>query len=89
MATRKVQINLGAVGYGSVLVDGTDISSTLGGLQFESHAGVDLNRLTLDLIAPEVEIDAVVQIVVPDATRDALVALGWTPPAADDSRGGF
>ena len=66
---------------GRVVVNGMDISSAVRGLRWESEVG-SVPRMTLDLHlfdvttvgSPETE------IVVPIATRDTLIALGWTPP---------
>ncbi|MFJ2029439.1 hypothetical protein [Streptosporangium sp. NPDC087985] len=41
----------------------------------------DLPGLTVDLLMHEVEVDGEMVVSVPDRTRDALIALGWTPPA--------
>lgn len=79
----KVQLRLDPTGHGSVVVDGVDISRGVQGLSLRSRID-HLTELTLDLAVFDVaELDVEgATILVPDGTRDALVALGWTPPDA-------
>lgn len=78
--THHVEIQHEGLG-GRVVVNGMDISSTVRGLKWESEVG-SVPRMTLDLRlfdvttvgSPETE------IFLPTETRDALIALGWTPP---------
>jgi len=44
-------------------------------------AGVGVRpRLTVELLVHEIEVDGKTEVTVPVKTREALVALGWTPP---------
>lgn len=67
----------------TVRVDGVDISHALTGLTITAGAG-EGPTATLDLAIHEESGHHVtatdVRLRVPDDTRDALVALGWTPP---------
>ncbi|HEY5834995.1 hypothetical protein [Streptomyces sp.] len=65
-----------------VIVDGVDLSRGLTGINLTIGAG-ETPKLTLDVQLIDVteiqDIDA--QIYLSPASHDALVALGWTPPA--------
>lgn len=79
----RLAITTAATGYGStVTLDGQDISHALTGLTLNLGVG-RASIATLDLLLIDItEVkDAQTRILVPDATRDALTALGWTPPA--------
>lgn len=67
-----------------VEVNGTDITNGI--LAVDVHTeGMDVPRVTLSLLTGEVEIDGEVRVTVPEKTHAALVALGWTPPPADEA----
>lgn len=77
----SVLVHVEADGRGSVLVDGYDISHVVEGLQLAVKPGRP-SQLILD-----VRVDRAVhsalgrhEVHLPEATHDALVALGWTPP---------
>jgi len=84
MQRHKMKITPG-MGAHAIHVDGHDLSR-----------GVRTVRLTLEPgDAPHVELEMAIiemdpvefetpNLYIPDATRDALVALGWTPPASDE-----
>ncbi|MEE4546475.1 hypothetical protein V2S66_31485 [Streptomyces sp. V4-01] len=82
---RRHRLAVHATGYGqgsTVTLDGHDISGALTGLTF----AIEVNKpttATLDLRLYDVtEIqDVEARVLVPDGTRDALIALGWAPPA--------
>lgn len=71
----------------TITVDGHDISKAVRGYVLShERPGVE-PVLLLDILAPSHRTTfagqtAVVEL--PDATREALVALGWTPPADGD-----
>lgn len=66
-----------------VELDGVDISRSLIGLSLNIRAG-DMPSVVLDVIAEEVPTElAEVHAYLPDATRELLVRLGWTPPAEE------
>lgn len=79
MTPRKIRIS--AHGHtGTVELDGQDISHAVQDVAVKMHAG-DTPQVTLGLALhalDESDLDAEVRI--PDATRDLLVSLGWTPP---------
>jgi hypothetical protein len=66
---------------GTVQVDGHEIGHSVTDLEF--HAGVDdAPTLVLELRLFTGDVDAQgTKVYLPDTTRAALVALGWTPPA--------
>jgi hypothetical protein len=68
-----------------VEVDGVDISRALLGLTLYVRAG-DMPTAVLDVVAEEIptELDDV-RAYLPEATKDLLVRLGWTPPAEEAS----
>lgn len=77
----KAEIEVGATAIGGrIALDGHDVSSAVRG--FRITAIGEVTRLELDLNVLDVtRIDSEqTEIVIPDATREALIALGWTPP---------
>lgn len=66
-----------------VELNGVDISRALLGLTLYVRAG-EMPTAFLDVIAEEIptELDEV-RAYLPEATRDLLVQLGWTPPAEE------
>lgn len=74
-----LQLALGRVG-GTVLVDGVDISQALTGITLKASAD-EPHEVTLRLAMDRVDATVEAAATVPRETRDALVALGWTPPA--------
>lgn len=66
-------------GTASIQVGGIEINRAVRAVRYSIEAG-DLPRVTLDLVLTETEIDGDAVVSVPDTTRAALVALGWTPP---------
>lgn len=78
MAARNVKIRLDKPGN-PVEVDGQKIPGVRG---FHVAAAVNEKpRLVLDILMHEVEVDGQMTVTVPDRTKAALSALGWTPPA--------
>lgn len=79
----KAEIEVAGNGRsGRIVLDGCDVSRGVRGFRVTSQCG-ELTRLELDLRVLDVtRLDSEeTEIVIPDATRDALIALGWTPPA--------
>lgn len=68
-----------------VELDGVDISRALYGLSLTIRAG-DMPSAVLDVVVEEIptELDEV-RAYLPDATKELLVRLGWTPPAEEGS----
>jgi hypothetical protein len=65
---------------GSLVVDGRDLSNLARGFTLAFPDADHLPVLTVDLFLDEHEVAGEVTVAVPDETRAALVALGWTPP---------
>lgn len=66
-----------------VELSGHDISSALTGVSLRLEAGsVPTATLEMALWEMPTELD-MVQVKVPDETRELLVRLGWTPPAEE------
>lgn len=66
-----------------VELDGVDVSRALLGLTLTVRAG-DMPSVALDVIAEEIPTElAEVRVYLPDATKELLVRLGWTPPAEE------
>jgi hypothetical protein len=59
-------------------VGGRDITNEVVGVKFE--ASPDGGILTLDLFAPDVEVDGEVDMKIGEETTKLLIKLGWTPP---------
>lgn len=66
-----------------VELDGVDISRALIGLSLNIKGG-EMPTVTLDVIAEELptQLDEI-RAYLPDATKELLVRLGWTPPAEE------
>jgi hypothetical protein len=80
---RVVRIRLGT-GRPQVEVSGRDIADSVDALQLDARkaAGELEKTLTLDLKVERIDVGGTPTIRVPQATHDALVAIGWTPPPA-------
>ncbi|MBX6387325.1 MAG: hypothetical protein IRZ07_30835 [Microbispora sp.] len=77
------RINLDLTGQphaGAVRVDDIDISNAVYAVTVRA-AATEVPTVTLDLRLPEILLATEAEVRLPDATRDALIALGWTPPA--------
>ncbi|MFD9603308.1 hypothetical protein [Streptomyces sp. NPDC059970] len=65
-----------------VVIDGTDIAKGLAGLTVHVHAG-EVPRVELDVHLTDVSrlgsVEA--EVALSAGSHEALVALGWTPPA--------
>jgi hypothetical protein len=79
--THRLAITATGVGTAEVLLNGQDIANALTGLTLDMGVGkVPTATLDLLLIDTTKVQDAETRIFIPDATREALLALGWTPP---------
>lgn len=79
---RTVRLRLGE-GRSQIEVGGRDIANSVNALQLGVRTvpgGVE-KTLTLDLEVERIDVGGTPTIRVPQATHDALVAIGWTPPA--------
>lgn len=81
----KVRLSLpglraGTDGNEVIRLDDARIEHAVRGLTLYAEVG-EPTRLHLDLLLRDgVHLDGDVTVTVPSATRDALIALGWTPP---------
>ena len=66
----------------TVHLDGEDQSDAIRAYKLEQQAGKPA-ELTLTLAVWDTEIGGDATVAIPDATRDLLVQLGWTPPEED------
>lgn len=75
---RRARLEL-VTGRGEIVVDGHPIP---GVVAVKVTTSVDdlIPRMELDLRLHRIEVDGEIEVSVPEATRDALIALGWTPP---------
>ena len=75
-------VNLKPFGGGEVRLGDRDISNTVRGIHIDAAAG-QLTEITLDLCITEIThvVDAEPRYHLGTDVHDALVALGWTPPA--------
>ena len=80
MDTHRVKIQLSSTGNGSVEVDGIDLSADTLGLSLHASARKRVSELQLDLLLEVTEVEGEMVVTVPGGTKEALVALGWTPP---------
>ncbi|MGW6502972.1 hypothetical protein [Nonomuraea angiospora] len=78
----KIKVLLTAAGTGSLIVDGHDIASEVGGIELRSKPGSEPELL---LRLPGVELAAEARVGVRPATEAALRTLGWTPPSNDET----
>ena len=81
MTDRKASIKLtpGCDPGSQIVVDGVDITAGVRAFSLTAAAG-DVPELNLDMAVVEVEVDGEVRVELTDGTREALLALGWTPP---------
>lgn len=81
----KIEISgTGLPGGTTIRMDGQDIAPALRGLTLAMDAE-ELPTLQLNLACLEIEqltLDGV-RVMLPTATRDLLISLGWTPPEGD------
>ncbi len=78
---RAVDIDVSQIGQGTVMVDGWDATRMCRGLTVSSEVG-EIPIVTLDLTPSVVRAQVMAIVAVDEATHEFLVALGWTPPAA-------
>ncbi|HEY9418155.1 MAG TPA: hypothetical protein VIQ30_25630 [Pseudonocardia sp.] len=77
----RAQIGIDQVGRGRIVLDGHDVSDATRGMVLRAAVGRP-TELELDLVViDDMRLDGEFRVVVPESTREALVALGWTPPA--------
>lgn len=79
MPLHKVEVDLNG-GRGSVKVDGTPLHGVTG-FSLRSRA-YEPSEVTLDLVVIDDTrlCDETARVLIPESTRETLIALGWTPP---------
>ncbi len=80
----KAEIEINGTGTaGRIMLDGHDVAAGVRGFVLRSEVG-RMTELELDVaVVDDSQFGGEVRVVIPDSTREALVALGWTPPAAE------
>ena len=87
MRTHRVQIS-GTSFRPRVMVDGTNTASALAGLTLTMrHDHLPALELDLNLVDVTELADLDAQVILGPGVAEALVALGWTPPADQDAGG--
>lgn len=66
-------------GRRTLTVDGHDLSRACTSVKLDMRPGV-LTEVTIGLAVDDTRIFDLGEVQVPDETREALLALGWTPP---------
>lgn len=65
---------------GRIVLDGHDVSRGVRGFALRAEIG-RVTELELELSAVDgATFDGEVRLVIPEGTREALIALGWAPP---------
>lgn len=77
--SERVRIALHGNGRGTVHVGDHEISRGLQRITLDATAR-DLPRVTLHLVAVDVEVDGEATVMITPDAEKALLALGWTPP---------
>lgn len=87
MSKHNIKIQLGELGFGTIEVDGTDISDAVHATQIQAKPGSS-TKVTLDLGVIELNHFGAEQadVFISDHATLALVALGWTPPGGDTGK---
>ncbi|MBN6054531.1 hypothetical protein JYK22_21495, partial [Nonomuraea sp. RK-328] len=88
--TKRTLTLSGERGSYQVALDGHDLSRALRSLTIEVNSRNAGTRVVAELKIDAVEVtslgarDPQFMLSMPDEAREALIALGWTPPAGDD-----
>lgn len=78
---RTARIRLDPMGANSTIdIGGHDLSKAVRALAITAEVGT-VPVVSLDLVVLDGDVGGEVVVTIPATTRDALVALGWTPPA--------
>lgn len=77
-------VTKGPSGDGAVVrLDGTEIQNALRGLSLDMEVG-EITTARLDvLVVDTTDFDGDVSAHIPEAARELLIKLGWTPPPED------
>lgn len=67
---------------GTILVDEQDISTAVQGYTITGRVGRP-PEVKLDVLTTKTVLDGTAIVTISDTTRDALIALGWTPPTEE------
>jgi hypothetical protein len=77
---KNVVLHITEPGRGTLEVEGHPLKGIVG--ISLTHRVTEFARLTVELVMHEIEVDGQMQVMVPEKTRDSLVALGWVEPYA-------
>lgn len=78
--SKRVHLEVDGAGMGTLTVDGHSLGNAVQATSIHSRAG-HATRVELELLATDVSTQCEPeQILIPEETREALIALGWTPP---------
>jgi hypothetical protein len=75
---RTVELTVGPLGRGSIVLDGRDVSRLVHAVEISAEPGTTTVRLDLLVGVSATLTDVPVEL--SEQTRDLLVSLGWTPP---------
>lgn len=76
----RARISLGRVGGEEIELDGQRVEHGVRGLTVRGRVG-QVPEVTLDLLLIDgTFIDGEAHVTIPEATRQVLITLGWTPP---------
>jgi hypothetical protein len=79
----KASISVDGSGLGSLILAGIDCSNAVRGFCITSVVG-DVPKLEITLNMAEIDTSwGDVKVILPQETRAALIALGWTPPEGE------
>jgi hypothetical protein len=86
MTTRYVRMKVDSMGRGRIEVDGVDLSGEVSGVEFSSGVGryAQTSALTVKFAVAAMDLEGEMTVEVEQDMREALIALGWTPPSAAD-----
>jgi hypothetical protein len=81
----NVRLNLGGTAGSVVEINGVNYANSVAGVDVQA-SGWGPPKVTLSLVTHEVVVDGEAQVVIPEKTRDALLALGWSAPATPEEK---
>lgn len=81
MKTHHVEVHSNGH-HGTIKIDGQDVSTAVRRIEL-AHQAWDLPEIELTLLAVSHAVDAQARVHIDSASRDLLIALGWTPPAGE------
>lgn len=85
MTARNVKLRYSPTDFRNNLVevDGTDITAAVRSIRIDIETPGSLPDVEIDLNVIEVDTETGAKWMLTERTKDALEALGWTPPGGD------